>query len=74
MEKDSAPGPDRDGVRWLLLIAKNELREGPDHSGLQLLCHLVMTTSCNNITTGEFSELVSLVLFVETFIPLEKDA
>lgn len=35
--KDSRPGPDRVGVRWLLLVTRNKLRAGPDHSGLHLL-------------------------------------
>ena len=36
MDRDTAAGPDKMGVRWLELIAHNELRAFPDFSGLEL--------------------------------------
>lgn len=37
IDKDSAAGPYRAGMRWQLLVASNDLRASPDFSGLQLL-------------------------------------
>lgn len=69
MNNDSAPGPDRVGVSWLLLVAKNEFRIDPDLSELQLLSLII-----HKITAGGVSAHVSLVLSAVTLIPLDKGA
>ena len=57
MDKESAAGPDRAGVRWLLLVADNQLRACPEFSGLKLLSLVVQ-----KIVAGDFSTHVGHVL------------
>lgn len=66
MDKDSAAGPDRASVRWLLIVAI-ELRDSPDFSGLNILGLVVQ-----KIAAGKFSAHVRHLLFVAKIIPLDK--
>lgn len=67
MDKNSAPGPDRAGVRWLLLLAKNEPRSSPDLFGLELLRLVV-----HKISAREFTAHVSHILSAAILLPLDK--
>ena len=69
MDKDSASGTDRAGVRWLLLIADNQLRACPEFSGLELLSLVVQ-----KIVAGEFSFHTSHILSAAILIPIDKGA
>lgn len=65
MDKYSAPGLDRAGVRWLLLVAKNELQSSPYLSGLEILSLVVQ-----KIAGGEFTTHVSHILSAASLLPL----
>lgn len=67
MDKDSAAGPDMTGVRWLLIVATNDLRDRSDLSGLQR-----MTLVVRKIAAGDLSALVRNLLSPANLIPLEK--
>lgn len=67
MEKDSATGQYRAGVRWLLLVANSEHRFHPNLSGLELLAKVVQ-----NLAAGEFSSDVSRMTSPTNLISLGK--
>lgn len=67
MGTDYSAGPDRAGVRWLLLVATIELRSSPDFSELQLF-----RSVAQKIAVVYFSPHVSHVLSAANLIPLEK--
>lgn len=67
MDKDSAAGPDRAGVRWLLLAAFNDLRSIPCFSGLERLSLVV-----HKIAARDFTTHVSYLLSAENLLPLDK--
>ena len=67
MDKDSATGPDRAGVRWLLLVANTELRVHPDFSGLEILTSVVQ-----NLAAGDFSPDIGHLISAAILIALDK--
>ena len=67
MDKDSATGPDRAGVRWLLLVANSEHRVHPDFSGLELLTLVV-----KKLAAGDFSSDVGHLISAANLIALDK--
>lgn len=67
MYKDSATVPGRSGVRWLLLVASNELRQSPDIFGLQLLTCVIAKKAA-----GDFPAHVGHLLSAANLIPLDK--
>ena len=67
MNKDSATGPDRAGVRWLLLVANTELRVHPDFSRLDILTSVVM-----KLAAGDFSPNAGHLISAANLIALDK--
>ena len=67
MDKDSATGPEKAGVRWLLLVANTELRVHPDLSGLEILTSVVQ-----KLAAGEFSPDVGHLISAANLISLDK--
>lgn len=58
MEKNSATGPDRTGVRWFLLIPNSELRSHPDFSGLELFALIIRKLAAEKFSS-DINHLIS---------------